>query len=163
MMLWHAAAAALVAAAAGTVGGWQARGWVADRQAAETAAAIASQREEAMHAALVETTRRLTAQQEAADAAARKARQARADAADAGVAAERLREHAAQLAARAGACDPAAAAGGPAASAPGLVLADMLQRVEAHGRDAAAALDAASTAGTACERSYEALTAGAAR
>jgi len=30
MMLWHTAAAALIAAAAGAAGGWQARGWVAD-------------------------------------------------------------------------------------------------------------------------------------
>ena len=158
-MLWHAAAAALVAAAVGTAGGWKARGWVADQQAAESAAAIATQREQAMHTALVETTRRLTAQQEAARAAAQQARQARADAADAAGAAERLRQRAAELAAGAGACDPTAAAGGPAASAPGLVLADMLGRLEARGRELAAALDAASTAGEACERSYEALTA----
>lgn len=157
-MIGTHAAAALVAAGIAFAGGWKVRDWSADRQAAETAAATASQREQAMHAALVETTRRLTAQQEAADAAAKRARQARADAADAGAAADRLREHAAQLAARAGACDPAAAAGGAAASAPGVVLADMLQRVEAHGRDAAAAADAAATAGEACERSYEALT-----
>ena len=30
MMLWHAAAAALIAAAAGASAGWQARGWKAD-------------------------------------------------------------------------------------------------------------------------------------
>lgn len=113
---------------------------------------------QAMHAALVETSRRLTAQQEAARAAANQARQARADAADAADAAERLRQRADELAASAAACDPAAAPGGAAASAPGVVLAHMLGRLEARGRDAAAALDAATAAGIACERSYEALT-----
>ena len=157
-MIWTHAAAALVAAGLAFSAGWKVRDWAADQQAAETAAAIASEREQAMHAALVETSRRLTAQQEAARAAANQARQARADAADAAGAAERLRQRAAELAVSAGACDPAAAAGGPAASAPGLVLADMLGRLEARGRDAAAALDAAATAGAACERSYEALT-----
>lgn len=157
-MIWTHAAAALVAAGLAFSAGWKVRDWAADRQAAETAAHIASEREAAMHAALVETSRRLTAQQEAAHAAQQRTRQARADADAAAAAAVGLREHAEQLAARAGACDPAAADGGAAARAAGVVLADMLQRLEARGRDAAAAADAAFTAGIACERSYEALT-----
>lgn len=151
-MLWHAAAAALVAAAVGTAGGWKARGWVADRQAAETAAAIATERETAMHAALIETTRRLTAQQEAARAAANQARQARADAADAAGAAERLRQRAAELAASAGACDSAAAAGGPADR-----LADVLAQSVERYREVAAIADRAIGAGQLCQQSYDSL------
>lgn len=115
-------------------------------------------RSEAMHSALIETTRRLSAQQEVTRAAQSRASRALQDRAAAASAADGLRQYADQLAARAGACDPAAADGGAAARAAGLVLAQLLERVEAHGRDAAAALDAASTAGEACERSYDALT-----
>ena len=114
-------------------------------------------RSEAMHAALIETTRRLSAQQEVTRAAQSRTRQAVQDRAAAASAAGSLREYADQLAARAGACDPAAADGGAAASAAGMVLADMLGRVTDASRDAAAGLDAAHSAGVACEASYESL------
>lgn len=158
-MLWTHAAAATVALAAGFVGGWVTQGWRAATAAAETAAAIASERERLLAASLTETQRRLTAHQEIANAAEARARAARRDAAAATAAAAGLREHAQALANRAGACDPAVADGGAAARAAGLVLADMLERVEARGREAAAALDAASGAGEACERAYQALNA----
>mgnify|MGYP006935474956 CR=1 FL=1 len=115
-------------------------------------------RSEAMHSALIETTRRLSAQQEVTRAAQSRASKALQDRAAAASAADGLRQYADQLAARAGACDSGAADGGAAARTSGLVLADMLGRLEARGRELAAALDAASTAGAACERSYDALT-----
>lgn len=149
-------ALAVLAGAAG--GGWMARGWLADRETAESAAVIATARETAMHGALVETTRRLTAQQEAADAAEKLARRARADAAAAGAAAGRLRDYAADLAARAGACDPAAAAVGPAASAPAVVLADMLGRLEARGRELADEATRRGIVADECAARYDALT-----
>lgn len=140
-------------------GGWQ------RHQALDAAAELATLqrqtaelREQAMHGALVETTRRLSAQQEAADAAEILARRARADADAAGAAGQRLRAHAAQLAASAAACDPAAAAVGPAASAPGVVLADMLGRLEARGREHAAEADRRGIAGGECAARYDALT-----
>ena len=140
-------------------GGWQYRR--AERAGAELLRhqhEVATLRESAMHSALVETSRRLAAQQEAADAAELQARRARADSAAAAGAADRLREHAARLAASAAACDPAAAAVGPAASAPGSVLADMLGRLEAHGRELAAEADRRGIAGSECAQRYDALT-----
>ena len=115
-------------------------------------------REQAMHGALIETTRRLSAQQEAANAAQTKTIAARAAAASAAGVADRLRSHAAALAASAAACNPAAATVGAAASAPGSVLADMLGRVEARGRELAAEADRRGIAGSECEQRYEALT-----
>lgn len=151
-MIWTHAAAALVAAGLAFAGGWKVRDWSADRQAAETAAHIATEREAAMHAALVETSRRLTAQQEAAHAAQQRTRQARADADAAAAAAVGLREHAEQLAARAGACDPAAADAG-AAGRLAAVLGESAERYRA----VAEAADRAVIAGQLCERAYDAL------
>lgn len=140
-------------------GGWQHhRAERAGKALLEHQTKTATLRESAMHSALVETTRRLAAQQESADAAETAARAARLDADAAGDAAGRLRAHVARLAASAGTCHPAAAASGPAASAPGLVLADMFRRVEAAGREHAAESDRRSIAGADCQRRYDALT-----
>lgn len=108
-------------------------------------------REKALHGALLETTRRLAAQQEAADAAETLARRARADADAAGAAGQRLRA-AAAAAARAAACDPAAAASGPADR-----LADVLGQCVDRYRDVAAAADRAVIAGSECAARYDAL------
>lgn len=149
---------ALALTAALAWGAWQRHSAIQATQAlAEVQLQTATLREQAMHAALIETTRRLSAQQEVTHAAQARARQALQDRAAAASAADSLRQRADQLAARAGACDTAAADGGEAARAAGMVLADMLGRVEEAGRSAAAGLDAATTAGIACERSYEAL------
>lgn len=157
-MIYTHVAAAVVALGLGFTAGWQTQGWRQARAAAELQAHTATLREEAMHGALIETTRRLTAQQWAAHAAEIKARRSRGDAAAAGAAADSLREHAARLAADASACHPAAAAIGQAASAPGSVLADMLGRLEAHGRELAAEADRRGIAGSECEQRYDALT-----
>lgn len=158
MMLWHLAAVAVVAGALGTAGGWTARGWIADRQAAETTAGIAAEREAAMLSALTETARRLAAQKGITDAAKIRATAALADRDAAASAADSLRQRAEQLAAQCGGAGAAVADGGEAARAAGVVLSQLLSRVEAAGRDAAAAADAAYSAGVACEAGYEALT-----
>lgn len=159
MMLWHIAAAAVVAGALGTAGGWTARGWIADRQAAETTAGIAAEREAAMLSALTETARRLAAQKGITDAARQRATAALAERDAAASAAGSLRERAAALAAQCGAAGAASTPGGETARAAGVVFADVLQRLEAHGRDAAAAADAAYSAGVACEAQHDTLTA----
>ena len=126
--------------------GWYARAQLCDGAAAEL-------RVEALHAALVEQTRRLNALREAADDAAAKSRRAHADARAADALAGSLREHVARLAQR---CS-APAAGSPAELAAGDVLADMLGRLEAAGRELAAEADRARVAGELCERSYDTL------
>jgi hypothetical protein len=114
----------------------------AERQAREALA-----REAALRTALISQT-------EAANDAAQAARRARLDSAAAGRAADSLREHVARVAGR---CS-AAATDSPAGAAPGDLLADMLGRLEAAGRELAAEADRARAAGAACERSYDALT-----
>lgn len=141
-------------AAALAWGGWQHhRARVAGVELAQHITQTANLREQAMHAALIETTRRLMAQQEAADAAALQTRQARTAAAAAGSAADKLRAHAARLAASAAACNPTAAASSPADR-----LAHILGESVDRYREVAAAADRAVIAGQLCERSYGALT-----
>lgn len=157
-MIWTHVGAAVVALGVGFGAGWQTQGWRQARAAAELQAHTATLREEAMHGALIETTRRLTAQQEVANAAEIKARRARGDAAAAGAAADSLREYAARLAADADSCHPAASAIGASAAGSGSVLSDMQRRLEAHGRELAAEADRRGIAGSECERRYDALT-----
>lgn len=151
-MLWHHAATALVAVAIGTAGGWKVRGWVADRQAAEVQAQIATAREEAIHAALIETTRRLDAQQEATRNARTQAQRAKADADAARSALGGLRD-AANAAAADSACTDAPSTGrGPADR-----LAHVLDQMAGEAAAMAEVLDRAIIAGQACEASYNAL------
>jgi len=116
---------------------------------------LAAVRESAYRAALIETTRRLAAQQEVTHAADLALAQARADADGAALAADRLRGAARRAAGRA--CAAAPAGPGAPASAPAVVLADVLIRADGRAGELAAAVDAARIAGTACERAYEAL------
>lgn len=85
---------------------------------------------------------------------------AAADAAAAAAgAADSLRRYAGGLAARCAAATKGAAdaGGGPAPAAPGLVLAGLLDRVEAEGREAAALAERSLTAAEACNAYSEAL------
>lgn len=157
-MIWTHAAAAVAALAVGFTAAWQVQGWRWDRAEARQQAHTATLRETAMHEALIETTRRLTAQQEAADVASRQARRARADAAAADAAAGSLREHVARLAARAAGDDPAAAAGGQTAADAAGMLAELQRRADERAGILARIADERGIAGAACERAYDALT-----
>lgn len=155
-MLVRGLAMLLVAALAGLgVQSWRLHSL--QTQAAQTREHQATLREDAMHSALVETARRLTAQQKVAQYAQTTARQARVDAAAADTAAGQLRQYAADLAASADACHSAAATVGTPGGAAGSVLAELLGRVEARGRELAAEADRRGTAGTECEQRYDAL------
>lgn len=139
-------------------GGWQ------KFQASRAQSKLAAQelvaersRGDALHAGVLEVNRRLTKQQEAANAADLRARRASADKLAADNAAGKLRDYASRLAGSAAACDPAAAPVGSPAGAPAVVLADMLGRVEARGRELAAEADRRGTAGEECQRRYDAL------
>jgi hypothetical protein len=156
-VIWTHAAAAVAALAVGFTAGWQVQSWRWDRAEARQQAHVATLRETAMHQALIETTRRLTAQQEAANAAAQQARRARADAAAADAAAGSLREHVARLAARAAGNDPAAAAGGQTAADAAGMLAELQRRADERAGILARIADERGIAGAACERAYDAL------
>lgn len=127
--------------------------WADERARLHEAAANAERASRQQEQDREDAQRRIVA--EAQRAAAR----SREDAAAAAAAGVGLRERAAALAARCGDTGPdsAAATGGPAASAAGVVLADVLGRLEADGRVATATLDAARAAGLACERAYDSL------
>jgi hypothetical protein len=127
--------------------------WDAERAARATADASKAAAE------LDKYRRRVESSQEIAHEAETAASAARADAAAAGAAADRLRRHAAGLAARCdGRADPAATAGSAPAAGPGLVLADLLARSDDTSGELAAAYDRARIAGLACERAYDSLT-----
>jgi hypothetical protein len=116
----------------------------------------------AEEAARAEEARRAAAQQEIEDAHDHAMQAARADAAIADAAAGRLRQRVANLitAARSGgaAGNPAPVGQSPAADDADVVLADVLGRCVAAARQLAAIADERGAAGSACERSYDALT-----
>ncbi len=142
-------AAASVAALVGFGAAWQVQSWRMEAAEAKRAAAEIQARVEAE----AEFSRRIQAQQETANEAMQTLRRARLDAAAAGHAADSLREHIAALA-RQSATPAASSASG---ASPASLLADMLGRVEASGRELAAEADRARAAGLACERAYDAL------
>ncbi|MDE4918532.1 ABC-type Na+ efflux pump permease subunit [Cupriavidus metallidurans] len=113
----------------------------------------------AVDAARLEEQRRTAAQTEIANAAKKDADGARADARDAGAAADRLRQRVNDLlaAARAGK-DSAAPSGGATTGDPLGVLADVLERADRRAGILAEYADAARVAGQACERAYDSLT-----
>ena len=106
-----------------------------------------------------EEQRRTAEVQKAADEAHQALERARADAAAAADAGQRLRDRIATITAT---CGRAASDTGPASSsAPAVATADLLARVQQRLDEAADAIarhaDAASTAGLACQRAYESL------
>lgn len=164
-----AAALAVLIACTSMVAGYWLRSLRADAEMAQV-----------LHEASAETSRRVAAalrasEQARAEEARRafemerivrdaqaKAEQARRDAAAADDAAGRLRQHvsrlAAQCTARGAAINTAPAAGGPPAVDPGVVLAELHGWTDQAAGELAQALDAARTAGLACERAYDSLT-----
>ena len=129
---------------------------------AEHAALVAAANEAARAAeaqARIEEQRRITALQEVIHETENKLSRARADAARAADAGERLRQRFAELA---GACgggssDSAAAGPGDAADAAGALLADVQRRIDEAAGELARFADAAHAAGLACERGYGAV------
>lgn len=114
--------------------------------------------------ARAEELRRVDAQREITDETARLAARHRAELLAAADAGQRLRQHYAQLLAaaadrdRAGQ-DPAAAFDGTAAGQVAGMCTELLGRAEARLRSLAAEADASRLAGSACEASYDALSA----
>lgn len=141
--------------------GWQwHRAGQARSELAAYRAAVAQQVREAEMATRAEEQRRTLKIQEAQDAEHLARKSAEADARRARTAAERLRDHAAQLAARCSPGNPAPAASSPAASAPGDLLADMQRRIDDAAGSLAEYADQARIAGQLCERAHDALTLG---
>lgn len=106
-----------------------------------------------------ETERRLQVQARNANDAIDRERNARADATRAASAALSLRDAARATAARCSAprSDPTALAAGSAASAPGVVLADVLGRSDDTSGELAIAFDVAYARGQRCAADYDAL------
>lgn len=157
-------AAILLAALAYGGGRWQQSGHDKAKYAAEkTASALDAARKQidAVDRARGEEQRRTAAQTEIANVAKKDADGARADAAAAGDAAERLRKRVDQLLAAArSAKDTGAPVSGPGQPGgdPLDVLVDMLSRIDGAAGIFAAYADQLKVAGLACERSYDALT-----
>jgi hypothetical protein len=127
--------------------------WDAERDALIVKANLAEAANE------TETNRRIAAQTEIAHDAIQKQAAADLDARRARAAHDSLLYAAQTFASRCVAPgDPAPANGGEATAGPGLVLPKLLGRVDDTAGELAAGLDAARTAGIACERSYDALT-----
>jgi hypothetical protein len=143
--------------------GWGlAQGHRASAARAEYAAAqaqAAKEQAEAAAKAQAETDRRTRAIMEAADAATIQSQADRAAAGRARAAVDRLRAAVAAHAPDAGASGPAAAPGGTSAPGTAVLSADLLGRCGERVVELAGFADAARTAGAACERAYQALTA----
>jgi uncharacterized phage infection (PIP) family protein YhgE len=123
-------------------------------------AAYASAAAKASAAALAETERRIKETQGAINEAENQTARARADAAAADRARGSLQQRFAAVAARCSGprADPSPAGPSAPAEAPGVLLADVLGRLDARAGELAAFADASRTAGLACERSFDALT-----
>lgn len=159
-------AAAVAAALSIAVGVQTLRLGSAQREVATLEATIDKERREAADRALAaertardEEARRLELLGRIDRETATKTRQDRSDAATVVVAGGGLRQRAAAaVAARCEAPrDPASPVDRPAANDAGVVLADVLGRLEETARRLAALADERGTAGEACERAYDAL------
>lgn len=129
-------------------------------QHAEHIADLERDAREAVLAARTEERRRTSEVQKAADEAHQALERARADAAAAADAGQRLRDRIAAITATCGraASDPGPASGSAPAVATADLLADVQRRLGEAAQGIAAFADQARTAGLACERSYDALT-----
>ncbi|NMG71837.1 DUF2514 family protein [Parazoarcus communis] len=116
---------------------------------------------EAVEEARIEEQRRYTALQEIAHETQTQLDRARADAAGAANAGDRLRKRIAQLTAscRAGTGHPGSAAPGQTADVTADLLADVQQRLDEAADAIARHADAARIAGLACESAYDAVSA----
>jgi hypothetical protein len=156
---------AVLAAVAALLAGVWGYGWRQERAGAARGRAEvradwdgAKARQRAVDAA--ERDRREASLQEIARHAQDQTRRARADAAGAARAADSLRGAFAAAVERR--CDPAATAGGAPAASAGALPADVLGGLADAARELASAADERGTAGAACVRSFDTLTAGGA-
>ena len=152
---------ALSAAGGAWVNGalWAADLAIAKQEHAEALSAIEQRQSQAQAQARSEEQRRQTAVEGIRTDAHHQIEQAKADAAAATARADSLQQQAARVASRpsCAAGNPGSASGGPPANAPALLLADVLQRIDARAGELAATADRARIAGEACERSYDSL------
>lgn len=132
----------------------------AKQEHAEALSAIEHRQLQAQAQARSEEQRRQTAVEGIRTDAHHQIEQAKADAAAATARADSLQQQVARVASRPSctAGNPGAAPGGPPTNVPALLLADVLQRIDARAGELAATADRARIAGEACERSYAALT-----
>jgi len=130
------------------------------RAHAETIGKLERAARVAVEAARTEETRRYAALQEIARETEQSLDLARADAAAAATAGERLRQRVAEVTAacRRPAGDPGSTDAGPAADTTARVLADVQRRLDEATDRIARQADEARAAGLACERAYGALT-----
>lgn len=150
--------------------GWTANGWrlgaqheAAERAHAQQQTEVSRRVAQAEHNERAEEARRTDAMQEVANAARKAHDRDVSDRAAADLAHQRMLDaaRASLSAARDAGPDPAAAERSQAAEdTAGAVYLDVLGRVDEWAGSLAAALDDARTAGLACERAYDALTAG---
>lgn len=126
------------------------------REIADMRADAATDQTKAVEVARDEEQRRIAAQQENADHAAKERDQARADAAAAAIAADGLRKQVAGLVERAR--HTAASAGSSATSDALDLLADVLGRADARAGELARIADERGIAGQQCQADYDALT-----
>lgn len=140
-------------------GGWQHhRATAAGHRLLAEQQAAAEARARALQADATETTRRLEAQRAIADQAQTAARAADVDAAAARAAADRLRQRLAAATSGARPASSATAAGSAPANDTEILCPDLLGRALDAARLYAGIADQRGGAGTACERSYDALT-----
>lgn len=127
--------------------------WAKDRESREKTARLA------VEAARAEEQRRTAEVQKVADEAHEALERARADADAAADAGQRLRDRIATLTSACGraAVHPGAASAGPAAEATADLLADVQRRLDAAADGIARFADQAHAAGTACERTSDAV------
>lgn len=156
-MIYTHVAAVAVGLAIGFSGAWKVQDWRLGSQIAELRQGYEQKLNDAIQAARAEEQRRTAEVQKAADEAFKREEQARADADAARSAGERLRDQLAKARA-AIRVNPATPAASEAADATERMLADVQSRLDEATDRIARFADQAHTAGTACQRSYQALT-----
>lgn len=150
-----AIAAALLAAA--FFAGWVGNGWRLDAKIKAERIAAEQAHTAALEAARREDNRRIASLVENLNAASAQLDRALADRDRAAAASSSLQQRAETVAASCVARDASAPGAGPAAPAPGHLLADVLGRIDRAAGDLAAYADRLAVASRACERQYDAL------
>ena len=136
--------------------GWCAQGWRLGEQIAQMETDQALALAAAQQQARAKERQWQDSLEETRNDAQQSIEVATADAAAAAATADSLQQQVDRLARRPARC-PAAAGGSEAADPAGLLLADLLERINSRARELAAYADRARIAGVACEKSYGVL------